>query len=93
MALPSGTDLYYVGPNSSGGMTFGADTTELISFYGVTPVAQLASAAQTTTAATWVTVCATKAAFASSDDATTFINAMKQVQYVMKTLGLWKGTA
>lgn len=71
-----------------------ADNASLtLAFYGVTAVVQPASAAQTTTAATWVTVCATKAAFASSDDATTFINAVKQVQTVMKTLGLWKGTA
>lgn len=93
MALPSGTDVEYIGANATGGMSLGSSTTEKISFYGVTPVVQPSSAAQTTTAATWVTVCATRAAFATSDDAVTFINAMKQVQTVMKTLGLWKGTA
>lgn len=93
MALPLGTDVETLGQNASGGMTFGASTTEKISFYGVTTVVQPASAAQTTTAATWATVCATRAAFASTDDATTFINAVKQIQTVMKTLGLWKGTA
>lgn len=71
-----------------------AETATLkLAFYGVTAVVQPASAAQTTTAATWATVCATRAAFASTDDATTFINAVKQLQTVMKTLGLWKGTA
>ena len=93
MAIPLGTDVQVIGSNASGGMTFGSGTSELISFYGVSPIAQPASATQTTTAATWVTVCATKAAFATSDDAVTFINAVKQVQTVMKTLGLWKGTA
>lgn len=64
-----------------------------MAFYGVTAVVQPSSAAQTTTAATWVTVCSTRGAFATSDDIITFINAVKQVQTVMKTLGLWKGTA
>lgn len=64
-----------------------------IGFYGVAATAQLASAAQTTTAATWVTCCATKGAFATSDDIVTFINAMKQIQSVLKVIGIWKGTA
>ena len=71
-----------------------AETASLkLGFFGVTAVVQPSSAAQTTTAATWVTVCATRGAFATSDDIVTFINAMKQVQTVLKTLGLWKGTA
>ena len=63
-----------------------------LAFYGVTAVVQPASAVQTTTAATWVTVCATRGAFATSDDIVTFINAMKQIQTVLKTVGIWKGT-
>lgn len=81
------------GANAADGATFGGSTTAKISFYGVSPTAQLASAAQTTTAATWVTVCATKGAFATSDDIVTFINAVKQIQSVLKVIGIWKGTA
>lgn len=47
MALPSGTDLETIGQNASGGMTLGASTSELVSFYGVTPIAQRSGASQT----------------------------------------------
>ena len=46
MALPSGGDINSVGSNAPGGDTLGATTSDLVSFYGVTPVAQRAGASQ-----------------------------------------------
>lgn len=45
MALPSGTDVEYIGQNASGGMSLGASSSELVSFHGATPVDQTAFAA------------------------------------------------
>ncbi len=92
MALPSGTDVEYIGQNASGGMSFGASTSELISFYGVTPVAQLSGATQTTIVATFITI-SSGFGFTSSDQVISVIAAIQQIQYVLKTLGLWKGSA
>lgn len=38
--------VFYVGDNGPDGMSFGTSTTELISFYGYTPVAQRSGATQ-----------------------------------------------
>lgn len=94
MAFPLGTDVETIGQNASGGMTFGGSTTELISFYNVTPVAQIAAAEQATITATWVTLCATAGfGFLLSNQIISVIATIKQIQHVMKTLGLWKGSA
>ncbi len=42
MALPLGTDVEYIGANSSGGMCVGLTASELVSFHGATPVDQAA---------------------------------------------------
>lgn len=93
MALPSGTDVEVIGMGNSTGATLGASTSELISFYGVAPTLQLSASAQATTAASWVTICGAKAAFGTSDDAVTLLNTIKNIQHVLKTTGLWKGSA
>lgn len=72
--------------------TVGTSTTSLIAFYGVTPVAQLADATQATITATWVTI-SSGFGFSTSDQIISVIAQMKQVAYVLKTLGLWKGAA
>lgn len=41
-----------IGANDDDGQTFGASTSEKISFYGVTPIVQATVAATTTTTAT-----------------------------------------
>lgn len=46
MALPRGTDINPVGQDASGGDTLGSSTSSLISFYGVTAVAQRSGASQ-----------------------------------------------
>ena len=92
MALPSGTDVEYIGANASGGMSFGQSATELISFYGVTPAAQVAGAEQATITATWVTI-SSGFGFSSSDQVISIIAQLKMIAHVLKTLGAWKGTA
>ena len=95
MALPSGTDVQYIGANASGGMSFGLDEDELISFYGATPAARVAAATQATITATWVTISdgAQGFGFSTSDQIISVIAAIKQIQHVLTTLGLWKGSA
>ena len=44
MALPLGTDVEFLGENSSGGMTVGKLAATLVSLHGATPVAQAAIA-------------------------------------------------
>ena len=93
MALPRGTDVEYIGSNASGGMSLGSSTSELISFYGVTPTAQLSLATQATITASWVTVCASKGAFSNSDQIISVIACIKEIQHVLTATGLWKGAA
>lgn len=75
-------------------ITVGTSTTSLVAFYGLTPVVQPAAATQTTITATWVTLSGgTGFGFLTSDQIISVIAAIQQIQTVMKTLGLWKGTA
>ena len=82
--LPSGTDVQEVGANASGGMRFGASTSELIAFYGTTAISQRAAAAQATsavgTASSTAIDTATKAAII-------------EIMNTLTNLGLWKGSA
>lgn len=84
-----------IGVNDEDGATFGSAATKKISFYGVTTVVQPSGAAQATITATWVTISdgAQGFGFSSSDQIISVIAAIKQIQHVLKTLGLWKGTA
>ena len=93
MALPRGTDVEYIGSNASGGMSFGSSTSELISFYGVTPTAQLSLATQATITATYATVCGGPCVFANSDQIVSVIACIKEIQHVLTATGLWKGAA
>lgn len=94
MALPLGTDVEYIGQQASGGMSLGASTTEKISFYGVTPIVQPSAATQATLTATWVTLCAGGGfAFRTSDQIISVIAAIQQIQTVLTTIGIWKGSA
>lgn len=45
MALPSGTDVQYLGSNASGGMVVGLSSSELVAFHGSTPTDQYAAIA------------------------------------------------
>lgn len=74
------------------GTKFGQSTSDKISFYGVTAVVQPSGATQTTITATWVTI-SSGFGFFSSDQIISVIAAIQQIQTVLKTLGLWKGSA
>lgn len=56
----------YIGDNNPDGMSFGKATTEKISFYGVTPVAQQSGAAQAAVTTTAITTVTTTAATSTS---------------------------
>lgn len=84
--------LQQIGVNDADGATFGSASTKKISFYGVTPVAQPAAAAQATITITWVTI-SSGFGFQTSDQVVSLIAAFKEVQNVLKTLGIWKGSA
>ena len=87
------TEYEQVTYNSTTGAQAGRLLTDKIGFYGVTPVAQPTAATQTTLTATWVTLCATAGfGFRTSDQIISVIAAIKQIQTVMTTLGLWKGS-
>lgn len=76
------------------GTKLGQSTADKISFYGVTAVVQPSGATQTTITATWVTLSGgTGFGFLTSDQIISVIAAIQQIQTVLKTLGLWKGTA
>ena len=69
-------------------------TASTVGFFGVTDVVQPTGATQTTLTATWVTLCAGGGfAFSTSNQIISVIAAIQQIQTVMKTLGLWKGSA
>ncbi|MBA3495407.1 MAG: hypothetical protein H0T87_15175 [Gammaproteobacteria bacterium] len=69
---------------STGGTSLGQGTTDLISFYGVTPIAQRALAAQNTTTLST----------ASSTAIDTLTKAsIIEIMNTLTALGLWKGSA
>lgn len=77
-------DFDNVAPNSATGYTFGNSATKKISFYGATPVAQRAAAAQATSTI----------GTASSADMTTDMKAtIIEIMNTLTALGLWKGAA
>mgnify|MGYP003394087743 CR=1 FL=1 len=93
MAQPS--EFEQMCTNDPSGAQFGKSATEKIAFFGATPVTQPTNSAQTTlaTAVTWLTISAgTGFAFNSSDSIISVIAAVKQIQSVLTTLGLWKGS-
>lgn len=69
MAAPNvvtATTVEQISINSPDGTTLGASTSEKISFYGVTPVAQLSATAQSAVATTAITTVVTTAATSTS---------------------------
>lgn len=72
--------------------TIGNAATSLVGFYGATPIVQPSGATQTTITATWVTI-SSGFGFFSSDQIISVIAAIQQIQTVLKTLGVWKGSA
>jgi hypothetical protein len=52
MAIERGTDVEYIGNNSSGGQVLGLSSTELIGFYGKAPIARATMTAHNTSTTT-----------------------------------------
>ena len=79
------------------GTTLGQSTTDLIAFYGVTPVAQPASASQaaitTTVVSSYSTAGPTVWGFGSGTQAAAAIALLNILQSNLVTLGLIKGSA
>jgi len=73
-----------VGRGGPDGATFGSSITELISFYGDTPIAQRAAAAQGTS------LVGTASSTAIDTDVKA---ALIEVMDTLAALGLWKGSA
>lgn len=64
------------------GTKFGQSATDLISFYGVTPVAQRSSSVQATTNI------ATSSSFGATQ-----LAAVQEIMNTLTAVGLWKGSA
>lgn len=79
--------IEYIGGNGPDGMSFGLDTTEKISFYGVAPVAQQTVTAIGTTTISQVATSG-KWAFSSSTAALAFISYVKSIQTALDALGI-----
>jgi hypothetical protein len=90
MALPSGTDVEYLGMNASGGMVVGATSAELVGFYGATPVAQRQSSAMPAIATTAVISSSTSATCFgyTSAQATGIITLVNELRAAAVALGL-----
>lgn len=76
--------IQYIGSGNDDGLSIGQTTSDLVSFYGVTPMAQRAAAAQATsavgTASSTAVDTATKAAII-------------EIMNTLVAVGLWKGSA
>lgn len=72
------------------GAHFGQSTTDLIAFFGVTPVVQPSSASQAAAAATTTTTATTTALQTDLDSLRVLVN---QLRSELVTLGLIKGSA
>lgn len=74
----------YIGSNSPDGSSFGSGITELISFYGETPIAQRALAAQATS------LVGTASSTAVNSDLKA---AIIEIMNTLEAIGIWKGSA
>jgi len=79
MAIGRGTDVEYVGSGVSGGVCVGAAASDLVGFYGTTPVVQRATATTHTT-----TNVVTSASYGTLQ-----VAQMQEVMNTLAGLGLW----
>ena len=90
MALPSATDVEYVGTGNSGGTVLGHSSTELIGFYGVaTPVARRSGATQSTVAMTLTTG---GVGFVTTAQAQAIYDQLNEIRATLTAVGLWAGS-
>lgn len=79
---------HQIGVNHEDGMNIGGDSTEKLAFWGATPAARQSVTYNATITATWVTI-SSGFGFQSSDQVISVIGAIKDIQHVLTTLGLW----
>lgn len=79
MALPSATDVQYVGDNGSGGVCIGYSSSKKVGFYGATPVIRRAYSSA---------VHATSAIAVSSSFGATQLAAVQEIQKLLQGVGL-----
>lgn len=79
------TSVEQVTYNAGDGATMGRSATELISFYGATPVAQNANV---TAASTYLVSTSVIAGFATADNVTSLVSQVSNVVVALKALGL-----
>ena len=79
------TSVEQLSYNAPDGVTMGRSTTELISFYGVTPVAQYASVPS---ASTYIVSTSVIHGFDSADAVTSLVKQLSTVVVALKALGL-----
>ena len=77
--------------NSEDGATVGATSTDLISFYGASPVAKRSGSAQ---AEFTITIGTSETAwgFKTADQFNAFVAQMREIRTTLINLGLWTGS-
>ncbi len=89
MAAQDYEQLSYNGP---AGCQIGDSATAKVAFFGVTPAAQRASAAQASFTIS-IGTSTTSWGFASSDQFNNFVLQLREIQATLTAMGIWKGAA
>ena len=85
-------DYEQVTYNSPDGAMIGSSATEKVAFFGITPAAQRAAAAQASFTIT-IGTSQTSWGFASSDQFNAFVAQLREIQATLTAMGIWKGAA
>ena len=85
------TTVYQVGDGRPDGLTIGGSTSEKVSFYGVTPIAQRTGSAQSTFTIT-IGTSQTSWGFKTSDQFNDFVTQLREIQNTFIALGIWAGS-
>ena len=85
------TTVYQVGDGRPDGLTIGGSTSEKVSFYGVTPIAQRTGSAQSTFTIT-IGTSQTSWGFKTSDQFNDFVLQLREIQNTLIALGVWAGS-
>jgi hypothetical protein len=81
-----------IGNGAPDGVTLGSSTTELVSLYGVTPVAQRAGAAQASVATTAATN-TSPYGYSTASQADGIVTTLNEIVATLTGIGAWKGSA
>lgn len=81
--------FHQVGVNHEDGINIGKNSSALVGFYGTTPAARPAVTFNATITATFAAG-TLGFGFSSSAEAASVIGAIKDIQHVLTTLGLWE---